>query len=172
MMRQRVVVDVLNIMLVVAVLVQGFVPAARAGDFWMYERAAPEVGTAQSGLMDIPAAATSTLPTKSQLKIPILADAQRTALAQAQARASDQKKSTDCTALEQDLFIDLKEVVKAGCTPSQAQIAKLLDNPVGNFVAIPFQYDYMTLEGPKTDGTKTLHRLQITPTFPLSLGSD
>ncbi|MGE5838778.1 MAG: hypothetical protein ACM34H_02515, partial [Deltaproteobacteria bacterium] len=60
----------------------------------------------------------------------------------------------------------------AGCTPSQAQIAKLLDNPVGNFVAVPFQYDHITLEGPRTDGTKTLQRLQITPTFPLSLGSD
>src|SRR5512136_2213567 len=104
-MRQRAVVDVLNILWVVAVLVQGFVPAAQAGDFWMYERGAPEVGTAQSGLMDIPAAATSKLPTIAQSKIPILADAQRTALAQARAQASDQKKSTDCTALEQDLFI-------------------------------------------------------------------
>lgn len=78
----------------------------------------------------------------------------------------------DCAALEQDLFIDLKEVVKAGCTPSEAQIARLLDNPVGNFVSIPLQYDYVQLAGPRLDGTRSLHRLMITPTFPLSLGDD
>jgi len=79
-------------------------------------------------------------------------------------------KSERCAALEQDLFIDLKEVVKAGCTPSMAQISKLLENPVANFVSIPFQYDYITLNGPNIPDTKTVHRLQITPTFPVSLG--
>ena len=43
-------------------------------------------------------------------------------------------KPARCAELEQDLFIDLKEVVKAGCTPSMAQISKLLENPVANFV--------------------------------------
>jgi len=123
-------------------------------------------------LTDNAASATSTLPPIAQLKVPDLARTQRTTLAQVGTPAPDQKKPADCAALEQDLFIDLKEVVKAGCTPSQAQIAKLLDNPVGNFAAIPFQYDYVTIEGPRTHGTQTLHRFQIIPTFPLSLGSD
>ena len=57
-------------------------------------------------------------------------------------------KPAHCAALEQDLFIDLKEVVKAGCTPSPAQISKLLENPVANFVSIPFQCDYITVKGP------------------------
>jgi hypothetical protein len=48
-------------------------------------------------------------------------------------------KPSHCAELEQDLFIDLKEVVKAGCTPSKAQIDRLMDNPIGNLVAIPFQ---------------------------------
>ena len=90
----------------------------------------------------------------------------------ADARESTPKAPVDCATLEQDLFIDLKEVVKAGCTPSQAQIAKLLDNPVGNFVSVPIQYDYVQVAVPDVDTTTTLHRLQITPTFPLSLGSD
>jgi hypothetical protein len=81
-------------------------------------------------------------------------------------------KSAQCATLEQDPFADLKEVVKAGCTPSQEQIAKLLDNPVANFVSIPFQYDYVTVEGSPVTGTKTVQRLQVTPTFPLSLGSN
>jgi hypothetical protein len=82
------------------------------------------------------------------------------------------KAKVDCAALQQDLFIDLKVVVEAGCTPSDAQIAKLLDNPVGNFVSLPLQYDYVTLDGPRFPGAQTMHRLQLTPTFPLSLGKN
>lgn len=170
-MRNR-ATGVLNILPVVAVLVQVFASAAWAGGLWMYERETPQVGTAQAGLMDDPTSAKSKLPPVAQVKVPDLADAQRTTLAQARTPAPDKKKPAECAALEQDLFIDLKEVVKAGCTPSQAQIARLLDNPVANFVAIPFQYDYIQVKVPRTGDTETLHRLQITPTFPLSLGRD
>jgi len=169
-MRNR-AVEVLNILLVVAVLLQGFAPAAWAGDLWMHEGGTPEVGTAQAGLVDDPATATSKLPPIAQLNVPDLAGIREIILAQAGIPASDQKKAVDCASLQQDLFIDLKEVVKAGCTPSEAQIAKLMDNPVGNFVAVPFQYDYIQFEGPRTD-TKVVHKLQIMPTFPTSLGSD
>lgn len=81
-------------------------------------------------------------------------------------------KPAQCAKLEQDLFIDLKEVVKAGCTPSPAQISKLLENPVANFVSIPFQYDYVTIEGPRIGDPRATQRFQVIPTFPLSLGSD
>ena len=170
MMHNR-AVGALNILLVVAVLVQGFAPAAWAGGLWIYERGTPEVGTAQAGLMDDPTSQTSKLPPLAQLKVPDSAGPQRTTLAQANTSAPDQKKAVDCAALQQDLFIDLKEVVKAGCTPSEAQIAKLMDNPVGNFAAVFFQYDYIQLKGPRTE-TKVVHKLQIMPTFPISLGSD
>ena len=170
-MRKR-AVGVLNILLVFAVLVQGFASAARAGGLWMYEPAMPEVGTAQDGLIDDPSSATSKLPPIEELKISGLADTQRTTVAQAGTPAPGQKKPAECVALEQDLFIDLKEVVKAGCTPSEAQIARLLDNPVGNFVAIPIQYDYVQVKAPRTGDTETLHKFQIIPTFPLSLGRD
>ena len=92
--------------------------------------------------------------------------------APASAEETATKAPVDCSALQQDLFIDLKEVVKAGCTPSQAQIAKLLDNPVGNFIAVPFQLDSVQLEGPRTGTTKTMNRFQVVPMFPLSLDSD
>lgn len=169
MMRNR-AVGVLNVLLFVAVLVQGFAPVAWAGGLWMYERRTPEVGTAQAGLMDDPASATSKLPSIAQRNVPDLEGTQKTTLAQAGTPAPDQKKAVDCASLQQDLFIDLKEVVKAGCTPSEAQIAKLMDNPVGNFVAVPFQYDYIQFKGPRTE-TKVVHKLQIMPTFPISLGS-
>ena len=81
------------------------------------------------------------------------------------------KPAADCAALQQDLFADLKDVVGAGCTPSPAQIAKLLENPVANFVSIPLQYDYITVKGPHLDAAKIMQRLQVTPTFPLGQGS-
>ena len=170
MMRNR-AVGVLNILLIVAVLVQSFAPVAWAGGLWTYDRGTPEVGTAQARLMDDPAFATSKLPPIAQLNVPDLAGTEKTTLAQAGTPAPDRKKTVDCAALQQDLFIDLKEVVKAGCTPSEAQIAKLMDNPVGNFAAVFFQSDYIQFEGPRTD-TKVVHKLQIMPTFPISLGSD
>jgi hypothetical protein len=90
----------------------------------------------------------------------------------AHAQKGATKEPADCARLEQDLFIDLKEVVKAGCTPSEAQLRRLLDNPVGNFVSVPFQYDYVQLAAPRVHDMKGMHKLQITPTFPLSLGSE
>jgi hypothetical protein len=81
-------------------------------------------------------------------------------------------KPAHCADLEKDLFIDLKEVVKAGCTPSQAQISKLIENPVGNFVSLPFQYDYITVKGPNVGDSKAIQRLLITPTFPIGISHD
>jgi hypothetical protein len=88
------------------------------------------------------------------------------------AQEAPAEATADCAALQEDLFADLKQVVKAGCTPSQAQIAKLLDNPVGNFAMISIQYDAVQIEGARVDRTETLHRLQAVPMFPLSLGED
>src|SRR5512139_531023 len=86
MMRNR-AVGVLNILLIVAVLVQGFAPAAWAGGLWMYERGTPEVGTAQAELMDDSASATCKLPPTAQLNVPNLACTQKTTLAQAETSA-------------------------------------------------------------------------------------
>ncbi len=88
------------------------------------------------------------------------------------AEETPSKAAVDCATLQQDLLIDLKEVVKAGCTPSEAQLMRLLENPVSNLVAIPFQYDYIQLKAPSADITKAMHRFQIMPTFPLGLGRD
>ncbi len=42
--------DVLSAFVAVAVLVQGSAPPAWAGGLWLYERATPEVGTANAGV--------------------------------------------------------------------------------------------------------------------------
>jgi len=109
---------------------------------------------------------------KSRFPIAVFAVALVLSEASARAQQTSSKPPVDCAALRQDLFIDLKEVVKAGCTPSEAQIATLLENPVSNLVAVPFQYDYIQLKAPSAGITKPLHRFQIMPTFPLGLGRD
>ncbi|MEN0105485.1 MAG: hypothetical protein AAGC84_03575, partial [Pseudomonas sp.] len=78
----------------------------------------------------------------------------------------------DCQRLEQDFDIDLKEVVKAGCQPSAQQLAKLMDNPVGNLVLLFNQFDYTALKGPRSGGTRYLGKYSFMPTFPISLGED
>ena len=104
------------------------------------------------------------------MRVPSVAGRQRVTLAQAGPPAPEQKALVDCAVLGEDLFIDLKEVVKAGCMPSEKQIAKLLDNPVGNFVALPVQFDAVQVRAPQTGDTEVLYKLQFTPTFPISLG--
>lgn len=109
---------------------------------------------------------------KASLMIAVLVAA--LALPGALARADDNpsRKPADCATLTQDLDIDLKQVVKAGCMPSEAQLMRLCENPVSSIVSLPLQYDYIQLHAPNADITKTLHRFQIMPTFPLSLGPD
>ena len=170
MMHSRAVV-VLKLLLIVALLGQGFAPAAWADSPRMWERGKLDAGMVQAVRLDNPTSATTDLPNAEKFKVPSLIDVQGIPFAQAGTPESDQKKPPHCAALEQDLFIDLKEVVKAGCTPSEAQLAKLMDNPVGNLIAAPIQYDYIQFEGPRTE-TKVMHKLQIMPTFPISLGSD
>lgn len=77
-----------------------------------------------------------------------------------------------CHRLQQDFDIDLKQVVKAGCDPSTEQIAKLMDNPVGNLVLLFNQFDYTALKGPHSNGTRYLGKYSFMPTFPISIGED
>ena len=129
---------------------------------------APSAGT--FGRMAALTSTTMTLPPRGDLRVPVVTGRQRVSVAQAGPPAPEQQASVDCAALVEDLFIDLKEVVKAGCMPSEKQIAKLLDNPVGNFVALPVQVDAVQVKVPQTGDTEWLYKFQFTPTFPISLG--
>ncbi|UNP90265.1 hypothetical protein MNZ22_08600 [Aeromonas encheleia] len=81
-------------------------------------------------------------------------------------------KNPDCHALQQDTNIDLKEVTKAGCQPSAQQLAKMMDNPVGNLVMLVNQFDYTALKGPNSEGTHYMGKYSFMPTFPISLGEE
>ncbi|WP_162934920.1 hypothetical protein [Pseudomonas cavernae] len=80
--------------------------------------------------------------------------------------------SDKCARMQNDFDIDLHELVKAGCQPSQAQIAKLMDNPVGNLVILFNQFDYTALKGPNSGGTHYMGKYSFMPTFPTELGED
>lgn len=88
------------------------------------------------------------------------------------ASAAPKADAETCHRLQQNFDIDLKQVVKAGCEPSTEQIAKLMDNPVGNLVLLFNQFDYSALKGPHSNGTRYLGKYSFMPTFPISLGND
>ncbi len=78
--------------------------------------------------------------------------------------------SNKCAELTSRLDIDLKEVVRAGCEPSPAQLSKLMDNPVGNLVFVENEFDWIQIKGSAFEGAKDAYVYRLIPTFPLSLG--
>jgi len=66
-----------------------------------------------------------------------------------------------CHRLQQDFDIDLKKVVAAGCDPSTEQIAKLMDNPVGNLVLLFNQVDYTALKAPEQQWHAHVGQVQL-----------
>lgn len=66
--------------------------------------------------------------------------------------------------------VDLDQLVDAGCNLSAEQISRLMDNPVGELVSVPFQYDALTVEEPFTGSSQTIQTLKVIPTFPVRMG--
>ncbi len=54
----------------------------------------------------------------------------------------EQELSPECIRMQQDLDADLSEQHAAGCPPSLAQMAKLMDNPLGNVAMLFTQVDF------------------------------
>lgn len=79
-------------------------------------------------------------------------------------------KDVDCTALLARDDIDLDQVVDAGCELTAEQISRLMDNPVGELVSVPIQYDRVTVEEPVFGTDQTIETLKVIPTFPVRLG--
>lgn len=85
----------------------------------------------------------------------------------AYAQSDDQ---VDCAELMARVDVDLDQVVDAGCELSAEQISRLMDNPVGELVSVPFQYDALTVEDPVFGTVQTIQTLKIIPTFPVRMG--
>ena len=105
------------------------------------------------------------------LLIPNLAGAADGAAGATKGAGQEQPAVSDkCKELTSRIDIDLKEVVKAGCQPSQAQIAKMMDNPVGSLVFIANQFYWTQLKGPRIDGSVDAYAYKLIPTFPIPIG--
>lgn len=76
----------------------------------------------------------------------------------------------DCASLLASPDADLDQLVDAGCELTAEQIGRLMDNPVGELVMMPIQYDRLTIEEPFFGTRQTIQSLKAIPTFPVRLG--
>ena len=107
---------------------------------------------------------------------PAISDIEDGKSVKANGEAADPQKldglSEKCAALTANIDTTLEETVRAGCTPTLAQISELMNNPIGNLVLLPLQYDHIEMRGPNTGGSRYVDRLQFIPTFPVSISEN
>ena len=89
-------------------------------------------------------------------------------LSNAAAEVSDNK----CDSLMTRPDASLDDLVDAGCELSPAQISELMDNPVGELVSIPLQFDRLTVTEPFGGRELTIETTKLIPTFPTKLGKN
>ena len=53
---------------------------------------------------------------------------------------------------------------------SAEEIARLMDNPVGELIQLPIQYDRLSVRSPLGDETRAVTTIKAIPTFPLGRG--
>jgi len=53
---------------------------------------------------------------------------------------------------------------------SSEEISRMMDNPVGELIMLPVQYDFTRVEGPNTGGARTVSNIKVIPTFPVQMG--
>ena len=88
----------------------------------------------------------------------------------AAASAQNQTEVIDCDALLEDSEVDLDRAVDAGCQLTPEQISRLMDNPVGEMISVPLQYDRLTVEEPIFGTDQTIETIKLIPTFPIRMG--
>ncbi|MEZ4588480.1 MAG: hypothetical protein R2909_19040 [Gemmatimonadales bacterium] len=53
---------------------------------------------------------------------------------------------------------------------SAEEIARLMDNPVGELIQLPIQYDRLSVRSPQGDDARAVTTVKVIPTFPLGRG--
>ncbi|MEZ5997948.1 MAG: transporter [Hyphomonas sp.] len=76
----------------------------------------------------------------------------------------------DCAALLANDETDLDQLVDAGCELSAEQISRRMDNPVGELVMLPVQYEWLSVEDPILHQDHVVETLKIIPTVPVRIG--
>jgi hypothetical protein len=83
-----------------------------------------------------------------------------------------QATDPDCEELLALKNVRLEDVVTAGCQLSPEQISTLIDNPVGEVVSIPLQFDRLSLAEQVTGRDLTVETTKLIPTFPVRVGDN
>ena len=78
-----------------------------------------------------------------------------------------QAQEVDCDALASDPSTTLDDVLDAGCQPTAEQISRLMDNPVGELIMLPLQWDRTGIVEPFTGSTLEVDAVKLIPTIPL-----
>ncbi|MGD2133843.1 MAG: hypothetical protein PVI23_13695 [Maricaulaceae bacterium] len=86
------------------------------------------------------------------------------------APASPAFAQAECAELLGRSDVDLDTVVDAGCELTAEQISRLMDNPVGELVMMPIQYDRLTVEEAFTGSEQVIETVKIIPTYPVRVG--
>jgi len=89
-----------------------------------------------------------------------------------QTQQDEDEMSEKCRAYAQDDRANVGEVMRAGCEPTLAQMAALMDNPLGNVAMLFTQFDYTRLRN--GDNKKTAQQGLYTgiAQFPLSVSEE
>ncbi len=77
-----------------------------------------------------------------------------------------------CNSLVDQEDASLDDLVHAGCELNAAQISELMDNPVGELVSVPLQFDRLTVTEPFGGRELEIETTKLIPTFPTKLGND
>lgn len=66
----------------------------------------------------------------------------------------------------------LEDALAAGCVLSAEQISNLMDNPVGEVISAPLQFDRLSVTEPVSGKTLTIETIKLIPTFPIRTGDN
>ena len=87
--------------------------------------------------------------------------------------AMEEPMSEECLKFAQDIDADIGEIIKAGCKPTTGQMAKLMDNPLGNVAMWFNQFDFYRMTNDSvTDETANKSNYMSLFQFPKKLNDN
>lgn len=84
----------------------------------------------------------------------------------------DDDVSADCSKFKSDPDADVGDIIRAGCKPSTAQMAKLMDNPLGNVAMMLNQYDIIRLRNSANGKEKNQGNFMSILQFPMNFSKN
>lgn len=93
-------------------------------------------------------------------------------LAAAATEEADTAKSAECAAFGTDIDADVGEIIRAGCKPTTGQMARLMDNPIGNVAMLFTQFDLYRMENPTNGKSANKGNYMGIAQFPKAVNED